>query len=156
LNIQTTRFGDIDVPDECIIQFETGMLGFPQQKQFALFPYEPESAFFFLQSTTEPNLTFLMADPYRFFNDYEFELDDTLATKMELGGDNPPHVYVVATLKENLEDTTVNLVAPVVVSWKKREALQVILDNKAYTIKQPLFPEGLPGGKPSADAGQGG
>ena len=75
---------------------------------------------------------------------------------MEFTADNPPGVYVVATLKDKLEDMTVNLVAPIVVSWKKQLAVQIIVDNKAYSIKHPLFPDGLKLKDSPADAGQGG
>ena len=45
MNIATTRFGEIEVPEECIICFADGLPGFPDETKFALFPYEPESAF---------------------------------------------------------------------------------------------------------------
>lgn len=45
MNIKTTRFGEIEVPEECIIAFVDGLPGFADETKFALFPYEPESAF---------------------------------------------------------------------------------------------------------------
>lgn len=156
MKIKTTRFGELDIPKECIVKFEQGMLGFTQQKKFALFPYDTDGPFFLLQAVNDPDLTFLLTDPYRFFTEYEFELEDKLAANMEFAADNPPGVYVVATLKDKLEDMTVNLVAPIVVSWKKQLAVQIIVDNKAYSIKHPLFPDGLKLKDSPADAGQGG
>lgn len=156
MKIKTTRFGEIDVPKECIIKFDNGMLGFTTTKKFALFPYDKDSAFSILQAVSNPDLTFLLVDPYRFFTAYEFELEDKLAAQMEFSADNPPNVFVVATLRDKLEDMTVNLVAPVVVSWKKQSGVQIVVDNKAYSIKQPLFPEGLKLTEAPAESGQGG
>ena len=143
MNIKTTRFGEIEVPEECIILFEGGLPGFPGETEFALFPYEKDSPFSIMQAIVNPDLTFLLADPYRFYNDYEFELDDQMALDWGFSAENPPHVYTVATLKDTLEQMTVNLLAPIVVNWVTRIGAQLIIDNKNYSVQQLLFPEGI-------------
>lgn len=155
MEINTTRFGLIDIPAECFVTFEHGMPGFPEQHKFALFPFEPESVFYFLQSVTEPDLTFLLTDPYAFFNDYVFELDDTLAEQLGFNEENVPHIYVVATLKDKLEEATVNLMAPIVISWKNQTGVQLILEKSPYSVKQSLFPNGVKA-KKAAPADRGG
>ena len=102
------------------------------------------STFSFLQSTTEVNLTFLLADPFAFINDYEFVLDDNVAKEMDLSLENPPQVFLIATVKGELADMTVNLLAPVVLNGVNRTGRQVILDRPEYSIRYKLFPEGLP------------
>lgn len=143
MKIKTTRFGEIEAPDECIIHFASGLPGFPNEKSFALFPYEPDSPFFILQSAANPDLTFLLADPYRFFNDYAFELDDRLAEELGFSAKNPPQVYVVTTMRETLAKMTVNLLAPIVINWIQRIGAQLIVESKLYSVKQPLFPDGV-------------
>jgi len=143
MNIKTTRFGEIEVPEECIILFAGGLPGFPGETKFALFPYEKESPFSIMQSIANPDLTFLLADPYRFYNDYMFELDDQVAIDWGFSTANPPHVYTVATLKDTLEQMTVNLLAPIVVNWVTRIGAQLIIENKNYSVQQLLFPEGV-------------
>lgn len=144
MHINSTRFGDIEVPEEHIIQFSNGIPGFPEEKTFAYLQLEPGSPFSFLQSTTEPNLTFLLADPFAFFNDYEFTLDDDLAAELEVTAENPPQVFNIATSRGKLEDMTVNLMAPVVINPGTRRGTQVILDRSLYPVRQKLFPNGLP------------
>ena len=146
MKIQTTRFGEIDIPEELVIEFAGGMPGFPGEEKFVLFPYEKESPFSILQSITNADLTFLLVDPFRFFNDYVFEMDDDLAKQWGFSDDNPPQVYTMATLKDSLEQMTVNLLAPIVVNWVARVGAQLIIENKNYSIKQRLFPDGLKGG----------
>jgi flagellar assembly factor FliW len=41
MNVQTQRFGEIDVPEHAIIQFPDGILGFPQLRRGCLLPYQP-------------------------------------------------------------------------------------------------------------------
>jgi flagellar assembly factor FliW len=143
MKIQTTRFGELNVPAECIIRFVSSLAGFPRHKRFALFPYEENSPFYLLQSVSNAELTFLMVDPYRFFDGYVFELEDELAADLGFSAENPPAVYTLTTLHDKLEDATVNLLGPVLVNWSNRTAVQMTLQNSSYAVRQPLFPEGF-------------
>ena len=143
MRIQTTRFGELNVPAECIIRFVSSLAGFPRHKRFALFPYEENSPFYILQSVSNAELTFLLVDPYRFFNGYVFEVDDDLAAELGFFDENPPAVYTLTTLHDKLEDATVNLLGPVLVNWADRTAVQMTLHNSSYPVRQPLFPEGF-------------
>ena len=143
MKIQTTRFGELNVPAECIIRFVSSLAGFPRHKRFALFPYEENSPFYLLQSVSNAALTILMVDPYRFFDGYVFELEDELAAELGFSAENPPAVYTLTTLHDKLEDATVNLLGPVLVNWANRTAVQMTLQNSSYAVRQPLFPEGF-------------
>ena len=143
MRIQTTRFGELNVPAECIIRFVSSLAGFPRHKRFALFPYEENSPFYILQSVSNAELTFLLVDPYRFFNGYVFEVEDDLAETLGFSDENPPAVYTLTTLHDKLEDATVNLLGPVLVNWPNRTAVQMTLQNSSYAVRQPLFPEGF-------------
>ena len=143
MRIQTTRFGELNVPAECIIRFVSSLAGFPRHKRFALFPYEENSPFYILQSVSNAELTLLLVDPYRFFNGYVFEVDDELAAELGFSDENPPAVYTLTTLHDRLEDATVNLLGPVLVNWANRTAVQMTLHNSSYPVRQPLFPEGF-------------
>ena len=70
MKIKSTRFGELDVAENDVIHFSQGLPGFPEEYHFALLPQGEESPFFFLQSTQDPNLTFLLVDPFAFFAEY--------------------------------------------------------------------------------------
>lgn len=144
MKIQSTRFGVLEVTEEQLISFSHGIPGFPDEKTFVYLPHDAESPFSFLQSTTEANLTFLLVDPFAFYPDYEFILQDEIAKELDLSQENPPQVFLIATVKENLADITVNLLAPLVINQVKCKGRQVILDMPEYAICHKLFPEGLP------------
>ena len=143
MKIRTTRFGELNVPAECIVRFTSCLAGFPRHKRFALFPYEENSPFNILQSVSNPDLTFLLVDPYRFFNGYIFELEDELAEELGFSAGNDPAVYALTTLRDRIEDATVNLLGPVLVNWDRRTAVQVTLHNSSFSVRQQLFPEGI-------------
>jgi flagellar assembly factor FliW len=142
--IESTRFGELEVAEEQLFSFPYGIPGFPEEKNFVYILHDAESPFSFLQSTTEANLTFLLVDPFAFFKDYEFVLDDEVAKELDLSQENLPQVFLIANAKERLTDMTVNLLAPIVMNGVNRTGRQVILDTPEYSIRHKLFPDGLP------------
>ena len=144
--VQSTRFGELEVSDEQILDFPQGLLGFPEEKKFALMEYKPDSPFYFLQSLADPDLTFLMINPFAFFNDYEFDMDDALMAEIGVTADNPPTVFNIATVKDKIEQMTINLAGPVLVNLRERKAAQWVIEKTQFPTRYPLFPAGT-GGK---------
>ena len=74
--IETTRFGQVEVADESLITFREGIPAFEDEHEFAVMPYDENGTYMFLQSTKTPELAFLMTNPFFFFPDYTFEIDE--------------------------------------------------------------------------------
>lgn len=144
MKLESTRFDQLEVAEEQLINFPHGIPGFPDEKSFAHILQDADSPFSFLQSTTEANLTFLLVEPFAFFQDYEFVLEDEIAQELDLSPENPPQVFLIATVKGKLADMTVNLLAPLVINTVNRQGQQVILNKPEYSISHKLFPNGLP------------
>jgi len=144
--VQSTRFGELEVAEEQIMDFPEGLLGFPDEKKFALMEYKPESPFYILQSMADPDLTFLMINPFAFFNDYDFHMDDALMAEIGLTADNPPTVFNIATVRDKIENMTVNLAGPVLVNIRDRKAAQWVIEKTQFPTRYPLFPAAA-GGK---------
>jgi flagellar assembly factor FliW len=144
--IQSTRFGELDIAEDQLLEFPHGMPGFSEEKKFAFMEYQPDSPFYFLQSVADADLTFLMIDPFRFFNDYEFAMDDELLAEIGLSDENPPLVFNIASVKDTLENMTVNLAAPVLVNFRDRKAVQLVIEKTEFPMRYPLFPA-VEGGK---------
>ncbi|NMC31978.1 MAG: flagellar assembly protein FliW [Veillonellaceae bacterium] len=138
--VQSTRFGELDVPDGQILDFPQGVLGFPAEKRFALMEYKTDSPFYLLQSLADADLTFLMINPFAFFNDYEFAMDDALMAEIGVTADNPPSVFNIATVKDKIENMTVNLAGPVLVNLRDRKAAQWVIEKTVFPTKYALFP----------------
>ena len=63
-------------------------------------------------------------------------------TDMEdISSDNPAEVavFAVATIPEDPNEATLNLMAPIVINEKARCGKQVILHESKYSVKHPLF-----------------
>lgn len=142
--VASTRFGELEVSESDIIRFPHGVPGFLDEKAFIYLVYQPDSPFSFLQSVDNPDLTFLLTDPFAFFNDYEFALDDGLAQELNLSKENPPQIFNIVTHKGELQDMTVNLLAPIIINARDHIGVQIILEKSDYPTRHKLFPNGLP------------
>jgi len=64
MKIHTTRSGDIETPDKDIISLPEGILGFDDSSEYVLLEHDSEGTpFKWLQSTSDPNLAFIVMDP---------------------------------------------------------------------------------------------
>jgi flagellar assembly factor FliW len=144
MRINSTRLGEVEVQPEDIIRFEHGLPGFPGEKEFAYLPYESDSPFVFLQSVKEVNLTFLLVEPFAFFKDYTFTLNDQFVQELGFTEDNPPLITNIVTIRDSLGDATANLLAPVIINKRAHLAAQIVLEKTEYTTRHRLFPQGLP------------
>jgi len=141
--IRSTRLGDLDVPQRLVIKFPHGLPGFPEPREFAVVPYGPDSPFFIMQAADDPDLTFVLVDPFAFFADYLVNLEDDVAQMFGVGDQNPPHILCVVTIPQNAEEMTANLMAPVLINWASGIGGQVVLEKTPFNTRHRLFPQGF-------------
>lgn len=121
------------------ITFPAGLPGFPNAHRFDLAPWGPAgSPFLLLSSTEEPDVGFVVVPPWVFYPAYEFELDTGTAERLALTGAEDAVVFAVVTLRERPEDSTLNLLGPIVVNRFTHEAAQVVLPKAGYSVRAPL------------------
>lgn len=140
--INTRRFGELEIEEQDIIKFADGLPAFEDEHEFVVLPYEEGTPYMFLQSMNTPELAFLMTDPFVFFPDYTFELDD--ANMDKLGVEDMEDILVCTLISipaGGIANMTTNLLAPVVINRHTKEARQVVLEKTQYTTKHRLFPE---------------
>ncbi|MCX7971379.1 MAG: flagellar assembly protein FliW [Negativicutes bacterium] len=142
--INSTRYGVLKVDERSIINFDEGIPGFDDEKQFAYYPMKEDSPFAYLQSTRTPDLSFIVIDPFVFFPDYDFEISQDDVEHLQFGDEDVPFVCNIVTITDGLESMTANLLAPVVVNWRLQRARQVILEGQRYHTRHAVFPNGVP------------
>jgi flagellar assembly factor FliW len=140
MKLLTKYHGEIEINEKDIFHFEYGIPGFLDEKQFVLLSLE-DTPFVILQSVKTPALGFAMIDPFIYFKDYDFELDEQSVTQLQLSSEKEVAVYVILTVADPFEQTTANLQAPIVLNYEKKLGKQVILTNTPYKTKYRLFPE---------------
>ena len=140
MKIKTTRFGTINTTKDKIIHMPFGMLGFPENKRFIIFRHNENSPFFWYQSVDDPMLAFVITSPFIFLPDYEVDAEEA-AKEMSWDdiSDNDIELYVVANIpKGKPEEMTANLIGPVLINAKNRQAVQMVISNSDYSHKFPL------------------
>ena len=81
VNIESTRFGSIEIPDEGVVEFPHGLIGLAG-KRYALVAKEEDSAFLWLHSIDDPSLALAVTNPFQFFPTYEVLLSDSEAARI--------------------------------------------------------------------------
>ena len=142
MKIQTTRFGQIEFPEEVVMDFPEGILGFPQDMRYILLEHNSEgSPFKWLQSLDNPRLAFIIVEPFSVDPRYEFEID--CDTARIIGTTEPAECAVMGIVnvpQDHPLRMTVNLKAPLVVNVESRRGRQIILGSQAHSINTPIFP----------------
>ena len=77
-------------------------------------------------------------NPFGFFPDYSTNLSQQ--DLYELGADAIEDIsfYVIGVIRDSIEESTVNLKAPLVVNALNHKAKQVILEQPEYTFRHAL------------------
>lgn len=149
MKILTSRFGEVEVDLQAVINVAGGLIGFPDQKRYVIIRHKPESPFFWFQSTDRPELAFVIVDPLLFKPDYEVPLPELVLDELGAAGLEEIGVYVIVTIPPGRpQDMTANLLGPLVVNTKSRLARQLVLDEKAYSYQHPILTPGDEGSNP--------
>ena len=140
--INTLRFGELEIEEQDVVRFADGIPAFEDEHEFVVLPYEEGTPYMFLQSMMTPEPAFLMTDPFVFFPDYSFELDDENMEKLAINSmDDVLVCTLISVPRSGVADMTTNLLAPVVINRHTMQARQIVLEKTQYTTKHRLFPE---------------
>ena len=142
MKIKTTRFGEISVEKDKIIDMPSGMLGFPDKKKFIILQHQENSPFFWYQSVDDPTLAFVITNPFLFKPDYEIDLEGALK-EMSWNGDGKNdnlEIYIVVNIPKGLpHKMSGNLIGPILINNKVHQAVQIVISDSPYTHKFPLI-----------------
>ncbi len=134
MDVMTKAKGLVDVSQERLLTIPEGLFGFEDYKNFALVDsdYEP---FIWLQSTDEPNLAFLIVDPFLICSSYETDIDDDSLAK--IGIKNPEDIIImtIVTVPADGSAITANFQGPLVINKNNRQCMQVILNDNRWSTK---------------------
>lgn len=137
--------GEITIVPSDILYFAHGIPGFEEENKFILLPLEENSTFQILQSIKTEQLAFIITSPYSVVSDYSFDIDEATVKALDIKNEDEIAVFAIVTLKESLENSTINLKAPIVLNTINKKAKQVILDKDNYAIRHKLKFESVKG-----------
>jgi flagellar assembly factor FliW len=134
MNIESPRYGNLEVDPSKIIEFPRGLPGFEECHRFALLEPSENPKFFILQSLDMAEVAFHIADPSTLGFSYEISLSDE--DEAMLGPGNPGDFAVVVILSKPDEAAALsaNLNAPLVINLATRRGFQHVFASLKYAV----------------------
>jgi flagellar assembly factor FliW len=136
--VESPVLGRLAVEPARVVEFLEAIAGFPTCTRYALLPYmqrnsREDAAMRWLQALEAPYHTFIVADPWSVHPDYEPEIADSDARRLENLSLTDATFYGIMTVARGRGELTINLRAPLVVNAHLRLGKQVVLLNGEYT-----------------------
>jgi flagellar assembly factor FliW len=142
--LNTKHFGEINIDEYKIIEFEFGIPAFEEIRRYILLRDEEEDeglSLWWLQSVDDENVAFVVADISTIITDYNPLINED--TILELGeySEETFLIYNILVIPEDIKKTTVNLKAPIIINVETNKGKQVVVNNDEYTVKHCLVDE---------------
>ena len=115
------------------IDLAVPMPGFPRHRQFVLVRLNDEGLLYAFTSVDDPELRFLVAPPEPFFPDYAPEIEDEVFAALNTR--DPDRLLLLVVITAGVNETTANLLAPIVVDRDSMRAMQVVLSGSGYPVR---------------------
>jgi len=139
MQIDTIRFGLVDVDEAKLIMFEEGIPGLEEYKSYALLQFEESYPIIWLQSVDNGGVCLPVLDTYAVLEGYVFDIDDTDVKELKLKGPEELHVVSVLVIPGDIQRMTVNLAAPIIINTVTGKAKQIMLTGSEYNVRAPVF-----------------
>jgi flagellar assembly factor FliW len=153
MKFQTTRFGEIEIPDGHVYEFVDGLLGFPDYTHYGVVDNPGGGPFQWLQCRDEPHLAFVICDPHVFRPEYKVSVG---VSDLELVGLEDPAggvVMVILTVpRHDPMAMTANLLGPLLFNPEAGKARQLVLSDGDYTTRELVFDPAAPAADTEGEA----
>lgn len=139
MKASTKYFGEVEYEARETLEFPRGLFGFEEEQSFLLLPFPGSNqTLLCLQSLATPALAFVVMDPFALHAAYAPVLQPEELRALGVEESCQLCYYVLCVVKDPVAESTVNLKCPVAVNVETRRAVQVILEDAAYSMRHPL------------------
>lgn len=141
MKINTTRFGELQVENNDIINFKDGLLGFDNLKQYFIVDPGDSTLILWLQSIEDSSVAFPIIEPKIFKPDYIAKLVPSDLASVELESLSEAKIYSILTIPTDITKMSANLKAPVIINNNKKLAKQVVLQDSKLAVNFEMYME---------------
>ena len=139
MKILTTRFGELDIPENLIIRMTKPILGFEMLRRYVIVETEDFEPFKWFQSIDDPEVAFVVVNPLLFFPDFLVEVNPKEIEELKVADVSEIITYTIVTIPKDYTRMTANLQGPILINGETRLAKQLVLVNSRYGIRHRLF-----------------
>jgi flagellar assembly factor FliW len=140
IKLNTANFGELEVEESGVVTFLQGIPGFEHIHRFTIVQLGEDIPFSYLQSVDDGELALLVTNPFVFYPDYEFKLTEAVKEDLHIDREEDILVVSVVSIRDSMEDATINLLAPIIINMRASLGKQVILHDTKYMTRHQLVP----------------
>jgi flagellar assembly factor FliW len=127
MDVQTTRFGPIEVADDDVIRFAEGLPSFPECRDWVLLADRQNATLAWLQSVDQPEVAFAVVSPRHHLPGYRLRVARRELEPIAI--EDLRAARVLSIVGKNERSVTLNLKAPLVINLDRRLGRQVIANG---------------------------
>jgi flagellar assembly factor FliW len=136
MQIQSTRFGQLEISHSDLIFMPHGLIGFEEYRHWVLLASKESEELAWLQSVALSHVALPMISPRRFVPNYRLQVQRRDLDLLQMHAKD--QVYVLASLSKQGNYWTTNLKSPVILNSTRRLAVQVIVIDD-QPLSQPII-----------------
>ena len=129
MQIQTTRFGPVEIRENDVIEFPFGLIGLEACRRWVVLADSTNKSLGWLQSVDRPEAAFAVVSPRRFVPEYRVRVAARDLAALEPPADAEPQVVVTVSRHTDGPEgdaLSLNLKAPIVVCLETRRGRQIV------------------------------
>jgi flagellar assembly factor FliW len=140
MNIETVKFGNVEVEESRIFDFVLPVIGFNDLSKYVIIEPNKDNLFKWLQSAEDPDLAFPIISVAALNYDYSIDISDDVIQSLEIKNAESLLVMNITSIpQDNPQGTTINLLAPLIFNLENQKAGQIVLSGSGYDISYPMF-----------------
>jgi len=140
MKVDTKAFGLIELEEKQKVEIPQGLFGFEDYTEYVLFDAEHEP-FYWLQSTIEKDIAFILIDPFLFRKDYEANVTNEDLAEIGINSPDNALIFVIVTIPQDGSPMTANLQGPVIVNKANNKGMQAILSDTKWKTRHDIMAE---------------
>jgi flagellar assembly factor FliW len=141
MQIQSTRFGELQISHSDLIFMPHGLIGFEDYRHWVLLASRETEELAWMQSVELPNVALPMISPRRFVPNYRLQVQRRDLDVLQMHSKD--QVYVLSVLSKNGNHWTTNLKSPVILNSTRRLAVQVVVIDEQPLTQPIIFTDAL-------------
>lgn len=139
MRVLTSRFGEVELSQDDILEFSEGLLGFGQLRRFIVLDDPNDEIFAWLQSCENPDIAFPILETELFSLGLSIEIPKGDLEALHLDKQKDGRMFNIITIPNDPTLMTANMKAPLLINVKKRLARQCVLQDNNLAIREPIF-----------------
>ena len=137
ITLDSGLLGALDIRADTVIEFASGLPGFPDLRRFALVETQREELVW-LQSVDDPKTTFLTADPFDVVAGFEIDVPEADLAALGSPADADALLVLVVVHLSGGVPRTANLQSPIVIDRQSRVGRQVVVPDSRDGMQYPI------------------